>query len=344
MPDGSITLQDIADAAGVSRATVSRALRADPLIPAATRERVAQVAERLGYRANPLVSALMTQMREGKAAGFSGTLALISQDEDPRRWHRSVPAWRHFHEGASARAEARGFKLEPISAAGFDSSGRRLGKILEARGISGVLLAPRPAGQTSGELVLDWDRFSVATTGHSVRRPAVHRVCHHGAHAVLAATEQLRRRGYRRVGLFLTRAQNERTDRHWLAGHLLAQEALPSEARVKPGLVARTTFDEFERWFRAERPDAILALADLGEWLQRLGLRCPEQVGWAHLNRTEETGTCAGIDQLSDVVGAATVDLLVAQLQRNERGLPAHPLMQLVEGRWVEGASVRRAS
>lgn len=50
-----ITLKDVAREAGVSIATVSKVLRDEPetLIGVATREKVAQVARRLGYRQNP---------------------------------------------------------------------------------------------------------------------------------------------------------------------------------------------------------------------------------------------------------------------------------------------------
>ncbi len=53
------TLDDVARSAGVHRTTVSLALRNHPRIPQATRDRVKQIANDLGYRINPLVSALM---------------------------------------------------------------------------------------------------------------------------------------------------------------------------------------------------------------------------------------------------------------------------------------------
>jgi len=61
------TLQDVATRVGVHRTTVSLALRDHPRIPAATRERVKTAAAKLGYRSNPLVSALMKSRRSGRA-------------------------------------------------------------------------------------------------------------------------------------------------------------------------------------------------------------------------------------------------------------------------------------
>ncbi len=57
---GSVTLREVADAAGVDVSTASRALSADKssLVSTATRIRVLEAAERLGYRANLQASAL----------------------------------------------------------------------------------------------------------------------------------------------------------------------------------------------------------------------------------------------------------------------------------------------
>lgn len=52
MKKGAITLEDVARAAGLSRAQVSRALRGDPGVTPATRELVEVAARKLGYRPN----------------------------------------------------------------------------------------------------------------------------------------------------------------------------------------------------------------------------------------------------------------------------------------------------
>ena len=55
----SITMKTIAAQAGVTQATVSMSFANNPRIPAATRARIRGIADRLGYRPNPYVSALM---------------------------------------------------------------------------------------------------------------------------------------------------------------------------------------------------------------------------------------------------------------------------------------------
>ena len=56
---GPISMQQVAVHAGVSRSAVSLALQHHPSIPASTRERIRAAAQELGYRPNPLVTALM---------------------------------------------------------------------------------------------------------------------------------------------------------------------------------------------------------------------------------------------------------------------------------------------
>ncbi len=67
------TSRDIAEIAGVSQATVSRALRNSPLVRKETRERVQQIARELNYFVNRNAAGLRTQQ--------SNTIALLIFDE-----------------------------------------------------------------------------------------------------------------------------------------------------------------------------------------------------------------------------------------------------------------------
>lgn len=109
MSKGKVTMRDIAAELGITAAAVSMALRQDPRISAATRERVRAVAERLGYRPDPLVSVLMAQRRgKGGALGQRGTLGLVSLWPDPRSAWQSDPFYLPYREGVSERAASLG--------------------------------------------------------------------------------------------------------------------------------------------------------------------------------------------------------------------------------------------
>jgi DNA-binding LacI/PurR family transcriptional regulator len=67
------TSRDIADIAGVSQATVSRALRDSPLVRKETRDRVQQIARELNYYVNRYAAGLRTRQ--------SNTIALLLFDD-----------------------------------------------------------------------------------------------------------------------------------------------------------------------------------------------------------------------------------------------------------------------
>ena len=56
-----VSIKDIARMAGVSHSTVSRALRDSPLIPAATAQRIQQIARESGYTASAVARSLVTR-------------------------------------------------------------------------------------------------------------------------------------------------------------------------------------------------------------------------------------------------------------------------------------------
>ncbi|RYD40551.1 MAG: LacI family DNA-binding transcriptional regulator, partial [Verrucomicrobiaceae bacterium] len=79
--DGSmekrVTMGVLAKRLGLSESTVSRALKGDTRIGEETRARVAKLAADLGYRPNPMISALMAV--RGKRGGSEvGTVALVT--------------------------------------------------------------------------------------------------------------------------------------------------------------------------------------------------------------------------------------------------------------------------
>ena len=67
---GPTTIDDVAKAAGVSTATVSRALRNHPYVADATRAKVVEAATRLRYVANPNAARL--------ASGATSTIGLLA--------------------------------------------------------------------------------------------------------------------------------------------------------------------------------------------------------------------------------------------------------------------------
>jgi LacI family transcriptional regulator len=73
-----VTQQDIARHLGISQTTVSFALRGHPAVGAATVRQVREAARKLGYRPDPLISALMAQRRSRNEVPLRAKIAFLT--------------------------------------------------------------------------------------------------------------------------------------------------------------------------------------------------------------------------------------------------------------------------
>ncbi len=73
-------------------------------------------------------------------------------------------------------------------------------------------------------------------------------------------------------------------------------------------------------------------------------MSAPNDVGFATLGWSETAPEQTGIRQNWAKVAAAAIDLVIAQLQRNDRGIPDFPKTTLIEGTWMPGTTVRASS
>jgi DNA-binding LacI/PurR family transcriptional regulator len=123
-----VTMQDIAKAAGVSQSTVSRVLNDTPTsVPIAveTRERVQEVAKRLGYRPNPLARGL-----RGARTMLLGVIVREITD----------PFFSMAIEALSTQALARGYNVVLGSAHSKADEAIALRAVLETRHCDAIVL------------------------------------------------------------------------------------------------------------------------------------------------------------------------------------------------------------
>jgi len=342
MPNSRTTQLDVARTAGVHRTTVSLALKDHPRIPAATRKRIREIADQLGYAPDPMLSSLVAYRSQKRPASFHGKLAWLVSSARGFNW-RDVPHFCDSYEGALARARRCGFEFElfDLNAPGMRPS--RLAEILRARNISGLLLCPQRIPHVT--LEFPWEKFSAVTFGYGVAEPRLHTVSPAHYLAVRRIMDELHRLGYRRIGLALDGAQNERTDGHNLAGYLMGENAAQHPLTVPPFLEPYTSVAALGKWLRRHKPDAIVSGAYyILDMLRELGVRVPQQLGVAcPCIPSPDTGL-AGVFEDWKCIGEIAVDVLVAMLNRGERGAPARPQRLHVEGPWVPGRTLRTQS
>lgn len=339
IPKRQLTMEDIASATGYSRMSVSLALRNSPRISEETKRQILRTADEMGYRPNPMVSALMTQLRRTKVQETSSNLAFLTAHPTRDGWKQMGPGW-EFYLGAKAHAEKLGFGLEIIWAKEPGMSGKRISTILHTRNISGIIVAPlaRPLGHLS----LNWNMFSSVILGYSSYRPNLHRTTSDTFQATFLALRKLWHLGYRRIGMAVPSDADSRTNFRMSAAFLRFQHDLKRANQVPLFLpTQRKPMDaRFLDWFRKQRPDAVLTIVPEVRALleEKEGLKAPRDYGLALLSMGQkEKGVYAGIDQRYEWIGAIAVEMVSKQIFHCERGIPIVPQRVLIEGLWVDG-------
>lgn len=343
MPDPShfpihATLRDIAERAGVSAMTVSRALGRRAGIAAETRDRIAKIAGKLGYRPDPEIAKLMHHVRSRHRPRFKSLVCgLTTRPSDSKE-----PYTLAVIAGARTRAEELGYGFMVTHVAEAPAAWPGLQRTLRSRGVQGVLLLPqhRPIDLTG---LCNWAEFSVVSATTSVLAPAVNRATpDHFSNGLLLCRE-LAARGYRRLG-YVTTSEHDVRVKHRFDAAMLWHGRREAVSHVAPLILAELAADRLIAWFSREKPDVVVGsnFEEL-EWIRhtlklrargRVGLACTTNVGAAMKD-------ICGIDERPRDVGMAAVDLLAGMVTTRVCGLPASPTSTVVPGIWKEGRSCR---
>ena len=335
-------MQDVADAAGVHRTTVSMALRNHPSIPEKTRRKLAELAGKMGYRPNPLVSALMIQLRSQRPVDSHEVIAYVTSHPASNPWSRHSALVEMFG-GAKAKARELGFGLEEFDRHSPGMNAPRIKEILLTRGIRGIILAPLPDG--TDNIDLDLSSFATVALGVSLRAPSLERIANDHFQSFRVVFQECLQRGYRRIGFIVGHDFSERLEGRWLGAYLYGQSGLDPKLRLEPLLIK--TFDSKARkpiikaWCLKERPDVIVSPLGAAQdsWLGELRA-LPGSPGVVNLTLPPHAADCAGILQDAFKLGQIAVERMVARLQRNDIGPLSQTQNTMLHGAWMDGASL----
>ena len=303
-----VTIRDVAETAGVSISTASKALNGQGKLRAETRERVVSAAERLGFSPNTLAQALL--------AGRSFTVGLITSDSFGRF---SIPVMLGA-EDALGTGQVSVFMCDTRD---DPERERRYLEMLRARQVDGLIVTgrriePRPSVQ----------ELRGIPVVYAMTRPQGG-----GAAAVLpddeaggrAAAEHLLALGRRRIAHV---AGPER----FLAARLRARGFAAALAAAGVAPCGEVRFGEWaEPWGReaaglllADRPDAIFCGSDqiargVTETLRAVGRRVPDDIALVGYDNWPPMATGAlppltSVDPCLEEVGREAATLLLAAI------------------------------
>ena len=267
------SLQEVAQVAGVSTSTVSRAITRPDMVNAETRERVEAAVRTLGYRPSRVARRLRV------AHGYSDLVGLVIPD-------LQNPFFADLARGVEDVAARHGYTvLIGNSDENVEKETRYL-NAMQAEAVDGIILPPSCEGRSAA---VDLARAGVplVCVDRRLDKASVDTVLVDNVRGAAEATEHLIALGHRRIG-DLEGKQGVSTTRERLEGYrsALARHGIESD----PALVlAGDSRPEGARRLAArlleapDRPSALLVgngMMTLGvvEAIHDLGLRIPEDV------------------------------------------------------------------
>jgi len=339
-------MNDIAKAAGVSKNTVSLALRESPRVSEETRRRIQELAQEMNYRLNPTVANLMAQLRQSRSPGFRATLAILNAHKSPDAFvnHPTIPA---YVRGCRQRAKQLGYQLDEFWMHEPELTTSRWLSIFRTRNIRGfIVVGMMEHNRLPSHLAPLWEEFPGVVTGVRLRSPALSFACSDQHALALEAFEKAIKLGYSRPALVLDGVIDELVEGRFTAGFLTAQSRmLPLEQRTQPFFqvaAARQDRTVFTQWLQENQPDVIFTLYhEVRRWLQEMGMEAPQDIGLIQYEWRAEHSSWAGMDQRNDMVGEAAMDMLISMVHHNERGVPRHPRATMIGSHWVEGSTIK---
>lgn len=330
---------------GISPMSVSLAIRGRHGVSQELRERILAYAKALGYTPDPLAAELMARMRSRRVQGATRESIAYIDTFSRVGLMQEISTFRLFHEGAVARGHDFGYGMEIFRSREPGVSAARLGGILKARGIRGVLVGPRWLGEP--DLELDWSEFSAVLVGEVNFGPKIHRVSNNHTHTCALALKSMETRGYNRIGLVLVEAYEASRSYDITAGvDRFRRENPGSPTKVELKFIPNWDEDkvavECRKWIRKLKLDAVISLTPgVGRCVIRINeANRTDPIGYAVLD-LHEGSDWAGIEQNPREIGATAMEMLRSLMLDGERGVSQRPRIVLVDGEWRDGTTAR---
>ncbi|WOO41017.1 LacI family DNA-binding transcriptional regulator [Rubellicoccus peritrichatus] len=338
MPD-NITLRDIARESGVSLATVSRALRDDPITAEATREKVQAFAKKLGYRPDPAMQVLIERRWHGRRTNEGMNIAFIfdgrgSNAEVSRGWYQ------RFRESA----DALGYILIAEDLRDYPNA-QKLIKRMEAKGVTAVVLSL--ISEIPYEIDAINHRFAAISVNVSTWQPECPVIMHDEFQAIEKVWHRLNEMGYKRIGVLLQDyPESFSMDQRLGAIYCRHHNVRPVANRVPFHLHDKNSGPDnpgIQKWIKRYKPDVILG-DDHEEMdlLKSMGYRIPEDFAFATINlwNKELTGEIAGYFRDNVILFERGLKLLNMMVRTGSNGSAQGDLIEMVKGKWIDGTSL----
>lgn len=337
-----IRMSDVAARLGVSPTTVSLAMKNHPRISEATKAKVLQACQEMGYQPDPVAQALAQKGVLLEGSRFLGTLAVL-EDEDRHRITKNHPLRKILDQKLEEACLKMGYRIDCFVVGNTEREQRSLNRILQARGIRGLIIYG--SNHEVHQWALDWETFAAVAYSGSLHEHFIHNVMSSSYQDVYDAVIRLQEMGYCRPGYFMDDARFD----YWDAGFSFAFGS--GEKRLKTTrLILEANLCEEERdakflqWLDRYQPDVLVTRysESILKILEKKGIRIPEDLGYFCLDVWESIQHFSGLLQSREAVDQVVIDLLHGMLTRNEFGPPEKPFCIQIPCAWNEGETLKR--
>ena len=330
-----VTLSDIASALGVSKTTVSLALKNHPRISRAMREKIQKTAADLGYQPHPILSQIAAMRWKNMPHGPRTNVAFVTQR------HPSPGFKNAFFEGAKEAAESMGYHMEEFKIG--DYSGKvEATRVLTARGVEGVIISPIPS--VDEVIELGWDAFSCIHIDTGLNDPPMHHVRPNYLRAAHQGWRMAIERDAPSIGFALIIEASGIMSSRDLAACEHISKYDPERGRIKSLLILEPwKYEPVVPWFRKHHPKMIITNNVGVYWeLRGRGVKIPEDVEIICLNTWHEGNRMvSGFHLTHNTLGRAAMELLDGMIRRGERGVPRQPSSTVIDLEWHDGTTLR---
>lgn len=334
----NVTLRDLAQKAGVSLATVSRALRDDPVTATATREKVRKVADEMGYRPDPALQVLIERRWHGRRSGEGMNIGFIYDSKSPLA-ETNRHEYRRFRESAASL----GYTLIDEDLRSYKSTPKLIQR-MRAKGVTAVVFA------LIEEIAYDLDsiceNFAAVSVNVSNWQPSCPVVMHDEFRGIERGWRRLKQHGYERIGvLFHDYPESYSMDQRMGAVLCRQHYTRPASARI-PFLLYRRTGDEekkIRKWIERNQPEVILSDDHEDLWmLERMGYRIPQDFAYATINmwNPDQVGIIAGYFRDNVALFNRGLKLINLMVRSGQTGASQGDLVEMVRGKWDDGTTL----
>jgi len=328
----AVWLRDVAKAARVSVSAASHAINQTGTLSTKTREHILAVAQQLGYRRTPHLSAIAA--RRFRPHSQLLPLAMAQFSEKASRGFNTPETL--FH----TEAESLGMScLEPVTIRSRVDLVQSLAS-WRAQGVEGILIGHSflPNWMHPDEL----RDFSVVASGDVSGEFPFHRVEPDWFKAASDCYLQLTRSGCQRIGAALMVMDPLSEHDQLRIGAILAAAR---QFRKRPPLLQARTHSEIVPWFQETRPDGLVIFAlPTAYALLESGIQAPEDVRIALMFKASLTDQWytpfAGPVFDYQQIARRTIRVMYDLITHHERGQPDYPQVIRLQMPWSPGASL----